>query len=91
VDPETKNGANQWKFEVAVRGQVGDYFEFKSFMRKAGIDTWESDIVQDGTPFKTRNHWARVGYVTRVVFGTAAGTVIEAIADPSLRSLPYAV
>jgi len=68
-DPENIWGLHWWKFDVQMQGQVGDWFEFKAFMRENGNEYWENDISQQGTPHSSINHWGRKGYITRVRFG----------------------
>ncbi len=69
MDPDNSYGLHYWKFEVTMPGQVGDWFEFKAFLRQGSTVQWEGDIQQSGTPYPTINHWARKGYVTVVNFG----------------------
>lgn len=71
VDPENTWGMHWWKFDVKMTGAVGDWFEFKVFMRQNGSTTWENNISQAGTPQTSINHWGRKGYITRVVFGSS--------------------
>ncbi len=68
-DPENQWGQHWWKFDVQMQGNVGDWYEFKAFMREGSNEYWESDISQSGTPQQSINHWGRKGYITRVGFG----------------------
>ena len=70
-DPENVWGLHYWKFDVMMQGNVGDWFEFKSFIynyQNSGNDVWEGNINQQGTPQQTINHWGRKGYITTVGF-----------------------
>lgn len=68
-DPQATGGLDQWKLDVTMTGEVGDWFEVKALLRSAGVDTWEGAVHQSGAPYVTTNHWARKGYVTRLGFG----------------------
>jgi glycosidase len=66
-DPELRNVAGKtddhwWKFDVNMDGSAGDWYEFKGFLN--GGQGWESDINQSGTPYTSRNHWGKKGYIT---------------------------
>ncbi len=70
-DPENKWGQHWWKFDVNMQGAKGDWYEFKAFMRQNGVESWETDISQSGTPYSTINHWGKKGYITRVIFANS--------------------
>jgi len=67
-DVDNQWGPHWWKFEVTMPGEVGEWFEFKAFMREKDQAWWENDIHQDNAPYNTVNHWAKKGYLTRVRF-----------------------
>jgi len=67
-DPENTWGLHWWKFDVTMTGNVGDWFEFKAFMREGSTEWWESDRAQTGTPYSTINHWGKKGYITRCAY-----------------------
>lgn len=69
LDAENRFGAHYWKLDVEMVGAVGEWFEFKAFLKEGGQASWEPDIAQPGTPHRSRNHWGRKGYVTVVSFG----------------------
>jgi hypothetical protein len=64
-DPENTMGLHWWKFDVMMYGNVGDWFEFKAFMRQSSTEWWEGDIAQANTPYSTINHWGLKGYITK--------------------------
>ncbi len=70
-DPENHWGHHWWKFDALMKGNVGDWFEFKAFMREGSSESWETDINQSGTPYGTINHWGKKGYITRVIFANS--------------------
>ncbi len=70
-DPENQWGNHWWKFDVMMDGSTGEWFEFKAFMRENGNESWENDITQVGTPYQSRNHWGKKGYITVVTFGSS--------------------
>ncbi len=68
-DPENTWGIHWWKFDVSMAGTTGEWYEFKAFMREGSTESWETDIAQAGTPYTSRNHWGKKGFITRVIFG----------------------
>ncbi len=69
IDTENQWGMHWWKFDVNMHGNIGNWFEFKAFLRENGNEQWENNISQSGTPYSTINHWGKKGYITRVSFG----------------------
>ncbi len=86
-DPENQWGPHWWKFDVTMDGEVGDWFEFKAFIREGSNEFWESNINQADTPHTTINHWAKKGFITKVSYDSNTVEFIPLAQNPDERKV----
>ena len=63
-EPLNQYGSHYWMLDVDMdcSRTVDGWFELKSYIANGA--GWEEDVQQAGTPYTSRNHFARCGYVS---------------------------
>jgi hypothetical protein len=75
-EPLNRWGDDLWMLDVEMdcAQTVDGWFELKTYITNG--PGWEGDVSQPGTPYPSRNHFARCGQITRLERGSSAAELL---------------